>query len=64
MSEKGLSVSFISSEMEEVIRLAQRVAVMRDRRKIGELDSHDVDVDDLIDFIANEGANDGQESAA
>ena len=64
LSEKGLSVIFISSEMEEVIRLAQRVAVMRDRRKIGELESHDVDVDDVIDFIANEGANDGQESAA
>ena len=60
LSEKGLSVIFISSEMEEVIRLAQRVAVMRDRRKIGELESHDVDVDDVIDFIANE----GQESAA
>ncbi len=53
LSDKGLSVIFISSELEEVLRLAQRVVVMRDRKKIGELDSHDIDVDGLIDFIAN-----------
>ena len=55
LSAKGLSVIFISSEMEEVIRLAQRITVMRDRRKIGELESHELDVDDVIDYIANEG---------
>ena len=56
----GLSVVFISSELEEVLRLSQRIIVMRDRRKIGELHSHDVDVDGVIDFIAHE----GQEGAA
>lgn len=55
LAAKGLSVIFISSEMEEVIRLAQRITVMRDRHKIGELESTEVDVDDVIDFIANEG---------
>jgi galactofuranose transport system ATP-binding protein len=55
LSEQGLSVIFISSELEEVLRLAQRVIVMKDRRKIGELDSHDVDLDGLIDYIAHEG---------
>ena len=53
LSDQGMSVIFISSELEEVLRLAQRVVVMRDRRKIGELDSGDVDLDGLIDFIAN-----------
>jgi len=53
LSAQGLSVIFISSELEEVLRLAQRVVVMRDRRKIGELDSRDVDLDGLIDYIAN-----------
>jgi simple sugar transport system ATP-binding protein len=53
LSEQGLSVIFISAELEEVLRLAQRVVVMRDRRKMGELDSHDVDLDGLIDYIAN-----------
>ncbi|WP_062310534.1 sugar ABC transporter ATP-binding protein [Demequina rhizosphaerae] len=55
LSSQGLSVIFISSELEEVLRLAQRVAVMRDRRKIGELDSTQVDLDGLIDYIANAG---------
>ena len=32
LSEKGLSVIFISSELEEVLRLAQRIVVMRDRK--------------------------------
>ncbi|WP_344066772.1 sugar ABC transporter ATP-binding protein [Microbacterium pumilum] len=55
LSEQGLSVIFISSELEEVLRLAQRVIVMRDRRMIGELSPDDVDLDGLIDYIANAG---------
>ncbi|UYN84730.1 MAG: sugar ABC transporter ATP-binding protein [Microcella sp.] len=54
LAEQGLSVFFISSELEEVLRLAQRVVVMRDRRIIGELTSSDSEVDDIIDFIAQE----------
>ena len=38
LSSQGLSVIFISSELEEVLRLAQRVVVMRDRRRIGVLE--------------------------
>ena len=55
LSGRGLSVVFISSELEEVLRLSQRIVVMRDRRKIGELSSHETDVEGLIDFIAHEG---------
>ncbi|WP_062204280.1 sugar ABC transporter ATP-binding protein [Demequina salsinemoris] len=55
LSAQGLSVIFISSELEEVLRLAQRVVVLRDRRKIGELDSSSTDLDGLIDYIANAG---------
>ncbi len=55
LASQGLSVIFISSELEEVIRLAQRVVVMRDRRRIGVLESSDVGVDGLIDYVANEG---------
>ena len=53
LSSQGLSVIFISSELEEVLRIAQRVVVMRDRRAIGELASDDLDLDQLIDYIAN-----------
>ena len=52
LSAKGLSVIFISSELEEVLRLAQRVVVMRDRKCLGELDSRGLDLGGLIDFIA------------
>jgi simple sugar transport system ATP-binding protein len=55
LSSQGLSVIFISSELEEVLRLAQRVVVMRDRRQVGVLDSADVDVTGLIDYMANQG---------
>ena len=55
LSAAGLSVIFISSELEEVLRLAQRVLVMRDRRAIGELNSSEVGLNDLIDYIANKG---------
>ena len=52
LSEQGLAVIFISSELEEVLRLAQRVLVMRDRHSVGMIESHDVDLDGLIELIA------------
>ena len=53
----GLALIFISSELDEVVRLSQRVVVMRDRRKIAELDNENhVDVDDIVALIAKEGA--------
>jgi len=55
LSSRGLSVIFISSELEEVLRLAQRVVVMRDRRQIGVVESSGLDADGLIDVMANEG---------
>jgi simple sugar transport system ATP-binding protein len=55
LSEAGLSVIFISSELEEVLRLAQRVVVMRDRKNIGELDASGLDVEGLINYIAHSG---------
>jgi simple sugar transport system ATP-binding protein len=55
LAARGLSVVFISSELEEVLRLAQRVVVMRDRRQIGVLDSSSVDVDGVIEYMATEG---------
>jgi monosaccharide-transporting ATPase len=55
LSSQGLAVIFISSELEEVLRLAQRIVVMRDRRQIGLLNSHGTDLEGLIDFMANDG---------
>ena len=32
-----MAVLFISSEIDEVVRVADRIVVLRDRRKVGEL---------------------------
>lgn len=53
LAQEGLSVVFISSELEEVLRLAQRIVVLRDRRRIGELETRRTDLEGLIDFMAN-----------
>ncbi|MFL5349680.1 MAG: sugar ABC transporter ATP-binding protein [Hyalangium sp.] len=37
LSQKGLSVLFISAALEEVLRISHRIAVFRDRKKVGEL---------------------------
>ncbi len=57
LAEKGMGVIFISSELDEVMRLAQRIVVLRDHRKIGELkNSAKAGVDDIVEMIAKEGA--------
>jgi simple sugar transport system ATP-binding protein len=46
LAGEGMAVLFISSEIDEVVRVAHRIAVLRDRRKVGELppgsQEHDV----------------------
>jgi simple sugar transport system ATP-binding protein len=37
LARGGMAVMFISAVMEEVVRVSDRVVVMRDRRKAGEL---------------------------
>jgi len=37
LARAGMAVLFISSEIDEVVRMADRIAVLRDRRKVGEL---------------------------
>jgi simple sugar transport system ATP-binding protein len=37
LARRGMAVMFISAEVDEVVRLSDRVIVMRDRRKAGEL---------------------------
>jgi simple sugar transport system ATP-binding protein len=57
LAESGIGVIFISSELDEVMRLAQRIVVLRDHRKIGELNnSAKTGVDDIVAMIAKEGA--------
>ena len=61
LARKGMAVVFISAELEEVLRLSDRVVVMRDRRKIDERPNDDVTVNDLLEIIAGS-AGDGPET--
>jgi galactofuranose transport system ATP-binding protein len=54
LASKGMSVVFISAELEEVLRLSDRLVVMRDRRKIHEQTNDDVSVRDVLEIIAGE----------
>ena len=48
---KGMAVLFISSELEEVVRVSGRVVVLRDRRQVGELEG-DFDESRVLQMIA------------
>lgn len=51
----GVAVVFISSELEEVVRLSDRIVVLKDREKIGELSNGPgVTVDTVVEMIAAE----------
>jgi simple sugar transport system ATP-binding protein len=52
LCDRGMAVLFISSEMEEILRYSDRVAVMRDRRKVGELAAADADERTVYQIIA------------
>jgi monosaccharide-transporting ATPase len=53
LAEEGKSCVFISSEMDEVLRISDRVAVLRDRKKVAEY-SGSVDDQTLIHTMAGE----------
>jgi simple sugar transport system ATP-binding protein len=53
LSDGGMAVLFISAELEEVLRLSHRVAVMRDRTMVAQLDNDDtLDADRVMRTIA------------
>ena len=51
LSRRGMAVLFISSELDEIIRVSRRVIVLRDRRKIGELEAP-LDEQRIMNLIA------------
>ena len=63
LAEQGLSVVFISAELEEVLRLSDRIVVMRDRHKIDERPNDDVSVRDVLEIIAGEARTEGDRDA-
>ena len=52
LSAEGMSVTFISSEIEEMLRTCSRLIVMRDRRIVGELTGGELTQDNVMRTIA------------
>jgi simple sugar transport system ATP-binding protein len=51
-ADNGLSVVFISAELEEVLRVGHRVAILRDGRVVDTVASDDLTVDSLLAMVA------------
>ena len=52
LAEDGVSVTFISSEIEEMLRTCSRLIVMRDRSIVGELKGSEITQDNIMRTIA------------
>ncbi len=59
LAEEGVSVTFISSEIEEMLRTCSRLIVMRDRKIVGELTQDDMTQAKIMHTIAGEAAENG-----
>ena len=56
LCDDGLALLVASSEIDEVVASSDRVAVLRDRKKIGEISGQDITRDKIVALIAGEGA--------
>jgi len=52
LASEGMSVTFISSEIDEMLRTCSRLIVMRDRKMVGELSGDELSQSMIMDTIA------------
>ena len=52
LASEGMSVTFISSELDEMLRTCSRLIVMRDGRMVGELSGQDLNQNKVMNTIA------------
>ena len=52
LASEGMSVTFISSELDEMLRTCSRLIVMRDGRMVGELTGQDLNQNKVMNTIA------------
>lgn len=57
LADQGMSVTFISSEVEEMLRTCSRMAVLRDGKKVGELESDEMGQESIMKAIAGGGTD-------
>jgi monosaccharide-transporting ATPase len=55
LAEDGMSLTFISSEIDEMLRTCSRLIVMKDRKIVGELSGMDATAHDVMHVIAQGG---------
>ncbi len=55
LAGEGVSITFISSEIEEMLRTCSRLIVMRDRNIVGELEGSEITQDNVMRTIAGGG---------
>ncbi|MBB2975575.1 simple sugar transport system ATP-binding protein [Microbacterium endophyticum] len=61
LAEGGVSVIFISSELEEVVRLSEKIVVLKDHQKIGEIiNEPGVTAQKIVDVIAAHGVGEAK----
>ncbi len=59
LAEEGVSITFISSEIEEMLRTCSRLIVMRDHNIVGELKGEDMTQAKIMHTIAGEAVGNG-----
>lgn len=52
LASEGMSITFISSEIDEMLRTCSRLIVMRDRKAVGELSGEDLTQNMIMNTIA------------
>ncbi|MBN1907355.1 MAG: sugar ABC transporter ATP-binding protein [Deltaproteobacteria bacterium] len=55
LREEGRSILFISSELEEIVHTCSRVAILKDRKKVGEISGENISEEKIMTTLAQEG---------
>ncbi len=63
LAEQGMTVVFISSEIDEMLRCCSRMIVLRDKKKVGELSGKDIAESAVMSLIAG-GVKSGEDQEA
>lgn len=61
LASEGMSVTFISSETDEMLRTCSRLIVMRDRKIVGELSNEEMSQSTIMSTIAGGGLNNAEQ---
>ena len=57
LADQGMAVTFISSEVEEMLRTCSRMGVMRDGKKVGEISGNELTQEGIMKAIAGGDSN-------